>query len=475
MQCDSRAAIRALTIHAPDREIRCIPLEKGKTYTLGRDQSSDIVLDNPCVSSRHATLKLDTPTTIVDLGSRNSTYLDGQRLTPHRAYPLCAGSVIVMGPVALYVSQDELNGSGVRPVLRSRSGRSESDQPGSAGLEPVIRDPGMLRLYSFAQQVARSQAAVLITGETGVGKELVAQTIHRSSPRRRRELVVLNCAAIPENLVENELFGHERGAFSGAVGAKPGLFEVAHGSTFFLDEIGELALSVQAKLLRVLETGEVTRLGALRPTRVDVRIVAATNRHLPTEVAHGRFRADLYYRLNGLTISIPPLRERPDDVEALARYFAANCANGATLDLSEAALAALRAHSWPGNVRELKSVIERVALVSPGRQVQVVDLMLVPAPHVLDAGGSNQPEGGVGATENTAQYGLLPEELSSAMVRSELDRREQRRIREALEQSAGNQTEAARMLGISRRTLMNRMDRLGISRPRKSARRNGDG
>jgi transcriptional regulator with GAF, ATPase, and Fis domain len=332
----------------------------------------------------------------------------------------------------------------------------------------------MWQLYAFAQQIAASASSVLITGETGVGKELMAQAIHRNSPRASRELVILNCAAIPEGLVESELFGYERGAFSGAVTAKPGLFEAAHCSTFFLDEVGELPLSVQAKLLRVLETGDVTRLGAVRPTRVDVRIVTATNRHLPTEVARGVFRADLFYRLNGLTIAIPPLRERPDDIEELARHFAESSAARPGLRFSKAALEALRAYPWPGNVRELKSVVERAALVNQGGLVEPHELMLEVASSAPPA-ATLEPAGGVVAQ---GEAGLLEafttEELPTSVVRAELERRELRRTKEALERTAGNQTEAARLLGISRRTLMNRMDRFGINRPRKGSGKSDD-
>lgn len=467
---EEHGGIRALTIHVPGRELRTVSLERGQTYTLGRNESCDIVLENSCVSGRHAILTVGEPPTIVDVGSRNSTYVDGQRLTPQRACLLRVGSVIAMGPVALFVTQGEAFSSGVHPVFD----RKKAEAPGEVGIQPVIGDRGMLQLYAFAQQVARSSATVLITGETGVGKELIAQAVHKKSPRAHRELVVLNCAAIPENLVESELFGYEKGAFSGAVSAKPGLFEIAHGSTFFLDEIGELALPVQAKLLRVLETGEVARVGGLRPVRVDVRIVAATNRHLPAEVARGAFRADLYYRLNGLTISIPPLRARPDDIEALALHFAAGFAPGARLKFSGAALAALRAHTWPGNVRELKSVIERIALVNPGKQVEPSDLKLDPAPIAFGMSALEQG-GGADDGETTAQYAFLVDDSSSNTAGLEFAPRELRRIKEALARTAGNQTEAARLLGISRRTLMNRMDRLGISRPRKGARRNNDG
>lgn len=473
MQSKGQTGIHTLTIHVPNRRIQTITLEHGRKYTLGRDESSDIVPEQSCVSRRHAILTAGEPPTIVDVGSRNGTSVDGQLLAPQTACPLRVGSVVLMGTVALFVSR-ELCSSGVRPVNPVRTGANDEESTRVHGVRPVVRDRGMLQLYAFAQQIAASSATVLITGETGVGKELMAQAIHRNSPRASRELVALNCAAIPESLIESELFGYQRGAFSGAVGAKPGLFETAHRSTFLLDEVGELPLSAQAKLLRVLETGDVSRLGAVRPTRVDVRVVAATNRHLSAEVARGAFRADLYYRLNGLTISIPPLRERPDDIEELARHFAASCAPGVGLEFSKAAVAALRAHTWPGNVRELKSVVQRAVLVNMGGLVEPIDLMFDVAPSTGSGSVLEQGDGEPATADTTDQRIFSPDDISATAVRAELERHEHRRIKETLARTAGNQTEAASLLGISRRTLMNRMDRLGISRPRKGARRSGD-
>lgn len=458
-----------LTVHVPGCEVRTVQLERGRRYLLGRRASADVVLEQTWVSGRHAIIAADDPPTITDLGGRNGTCVDGQQLTPQAPRELRIGSVVSIGGISLFLSAGEVRTSGVQrrvmpfglDALDKASGR-----PGATP-KPVICDRGMWQLYAFAQKIAHSSATVLITGETGVGKELMAQAIHANSPRAARELVILNCAAMPESLVESELFGYERGAFSGAVSAKAGLFEAAHGSTFFLDEVGELPLSVQAKLLRVLETGDVLRLGSVRPTRVDVRIVTATNRDLQGEVARGAFRADLFYRLNGLTIAIPPLRQRPDDIEELARHFAANSQAVKDLRLSKEALMALRAHSWPGNVRELKSVIDRAALVCSGGVVEPADLMLIgpkdPPPAVEEDPRASKT--------GPIEYDLLEtypaEELPTSVVRAELERREIRRIKEALERTAGNQTEAARSLGISRRTLMNRMDRFGLSRPRK--------
>jgi transcriptional regulator with GAF, ATPase, and Fis domain len=340
-----------------------------------------------------------------------------------------------------------------------------------------MSDPKLRELHATAIQVASSDVSVLILGETGVGKELFARAIHEHSRRRDRPLYTVNCAAIPENLVESELFGHKRGAFSGAVTSKPGLFEAAHDSTLLLDEIGELPRTVQAKLLRVLEMGEVVRLGAVRSTRVDVRIVAATNRDLAQEIANGNFRADLFYRLNGMTLAIPPLRERPDDIPVLAAHFAARCVGGETNRLTDDALKALMQHPWPGNVRELRSVVERAVVLAGGGLIDASRLTFDPPPlgpeHTVDitVGRTDlmpMTQADVPASSGAA---FRPQESSTGAVArelaAELDKRERRRIREALERAGGNQKDAASLLGISRRTLINRLERYGIARPRK--------
>jgi transcriptional regulator with GAF, ATPase, and Fis domain len=464
----------SLTVQVPGQTIRTIRLEDGCTYAFGRHGSADIVLDHPSVSGRHAILTMGEPPTLVDVGSPSGTYVDGNRLGTHEIYPIRGACTITLGSVSLLFGRSDMRVSGVQRSASFVAESTEALQGNSPECAPVIRNDGMRQLYALAQQIAPATVSVLVTGETGVGKELLAQAIHRYSPRAQRELVVLNCAAIPENLVESEMFGYERGAFSGAVGPKPGLFEAAHGSTLFLDEVGELPLSVQAKLLRVLETGDVPRLGALRPTRVDVRIVAATNRNLLDEIARGAFRSDLYYRLNGLTISIPPLRERPDDIEVLARHFAASATAGAEIRFSDAAITALRSHAWPGNVRELKSVVQRATLVMRGQQVEPTDLLFDAVRPSLCGATPTTPRSRTAEGDARLSDTFSPSELPTAVIRAELEQRELRRTKEALERTAGNQTEASILLGISRQTLMNRMDRLGISRPRKGSGRSGD-
>ena len=289
---------------------------------------------------------------------------------------------------------------------------------------------------------------MLVIGETGVGKELMAQALHRHSGRAG-PLVPINCSAVPENLIESELFGYERGAFSGATRSKPGLLETASDGTLMLDEVGDLPLNVQVKLLRALESGEFVPVGGLEPRTVDLRIVAATNRSLKQGVADGTFRSDLYYRLNGITLEIPPLRDRMEDVELLARTFAKGDA-GTPIEIKPDALAVLKHHRWPGNVRELRNTIERACVLSRGRPIE--------ARHVL-LDGSVDPD---------------PEIHDRAQLKSEIQAIERKRIVDALNQTSGNQTSAARLLGISRRTLINRIEAFGLPRPRKAPKKPRD-
>ncbi|HEY2515388.1 MAG TPA: sigma 54-interacting transcriptional regulator, partial [Polyangiaceae bacterium] len=354
------------------------------------------------------------------------------------------------------------------------------------------RNAAMRELYTRIRRVARTDVAVLLLGETGVGKEVVAHAIHHASPRRSQAWVTVNCAAIPENLMESEFFGYERGAFSGAVTSKPGLFEAADRGTLFLDEVGELPKSLQAKLLRVLETGEVQRIGAVKGTRVDVRIVAATNGDIVGGSASGTFRSDLYYRLNGMTLSIPPLRDRVDDVPILTAHFARRMGGGSPPTFSDAAVAALQAHPWRGNVRELRAVVERALIMAEGERVvgtrhlmfdasvSTVSAPPEPPPHHRASRGKAgalhevpsivaESKGQAPAAANSfasleANTGRVADEL-----KAELERREQKKIRAALARAAGNQTDAAKILGVSRRTLINRMERYRIERPRKKS------
>jgi DNA-binding NtrC family response regulator len=311
-------------------------------------------------------------------------------------------------------------------------------------------------------QVAVSDVSVLITGETGVGKELCAEMVHRQSRRAGRPFVKLNCSAITESLIESELFGHERGAFTGANTQTVGLLESGQGGTVFLDEIGELPLLAQAKLLRVLEERIVRRVGSTVGRTLDIRFVCATNRDLPDEVEAGRFRRDLYYRINGVTISIPPLRERPTEIAALARAFALHPrGNTSPATLPDDVLESLARHPWPGNVRELRSTIERGLVLAGGGRIKPEHMTVSSGPP-RRASGPTIPFDRISSSEIPTQPMAEPS-LASAVAEVE-----KRRILDALERCGGNQTRAARMLGISRNTLLTRLDAYGLPRPRKS-------
>jgi len=291
------------------------------------------------------------------------------------------------------------------------------------GMEAVIESEQIRALLGTIERVARSQATVLITGESGSGKELIARAVHHFSARSHKPWVDLSCAALPEHLIESELFGYEKGAFSGADTAKPGLFEMASGGTIFLDEIGELDPRVQVKLLRVLDSVAYYRLGGTKKVSVDVRVVAATNQDLEKAVAEGRFRCDLYHRLAQFTLQVPPLRERVADIAPLARYFLAQ--QDSQLSLAASAIAALEAQPWPGNIRELRNVITKTAVLAPCEEISAGDLAFTLAAH--DAGAASQA--------------------------GNLESMEKRAILEALTASGGHQQRAAAQLGISRRTL----------------------
>jgi DNA-binding NtrC family response regulator len=320
---------------------------------------------------------------------------------------------------------------------------------------PVHRDPAMAALLERAAQVARAEASVLITGESGTGKEVLARHIHVASRRARGPFVALNCAALPESLLESELFGHEKGAFSGAVAARKGKFEQAEGGTLLLDEIGEMDPRLQAKLLRVIQEREVDRLGGTSPVKVDVRLLAATNRDLAAEVRAGRFREDLWFRLNVVTLRVPALRERPADIAALAAHFARRfaAANGLPeRSVAPDALALLQAHPWPGNVRELENTLHRAVLLAEGPAITGAAIELTP---VAPSESTAAP---------TAVPSVAPPQVPqpsggsvTALVGRRVEEVERELILETLVHCLGNRTRAAEILGISIRTLRNKL------------------
>lgn len=327
--------------------------------------------------------------------------------------------------------------------LQATTATDEQDAPATTEARAILtQDPGMIRLLTTLEGVASSQATVLISGESGTGKELLARYIHARSPRAHRPFVALNCAALPDSLLESELFGHERGAFTGALNKKLGKFEMAHTGTLFLDEISEMNLGLQAKLLRVLQEREVDRVGGREPVPVNIRVIATTNRSLYHEVTQGRFREDLFYRLNVFPVSVPPLRERSGDIPLLARHFLRASAqrNGITSPtLTDRAVADLQSRTWKGNVRELENVIERAVLVAGGGAIDVDHLMLGDGAVPVREGEPPLPAAAIPST-----HGSLWE-------------MERELIFKTLARVKDNRTHAAKELGISIRTLRNKL------------------
>jgi len=307
----------------------------------------------------------------------------------------------------------------------------------------VARDARMRETLEMARRVARAEASVLITGESGVGKEVVARYLHEHSARVAGPFVSVNCAAIPEALLESELFGHEKGAFTGAASRRIGKFEEANGGTLLLDEVSEMDPRLQAKLLRALQEREIDRVGGTKPVPVDIRVLATTNRDLEQAVKDGTFREDLMFRLNVVPLEIPPLRERPDDIRGLAEHFAAKYArlNGlGTVKLAAAALRRLEAHAWPGNVRELENCMHRAVLLADGELIDADAIRLPKAPSTAPAG-------------------------DGALVGHTVADVERRLILDTLDHTRGNRTQAAAILGISIRTLRNRLHEYAVGEP----------
>ncbi len=308
--------------------------------------------------------------------------------------------------------------------------------------EPVAEDPASLRLLQLAARVAASDATVLITGESGTGKEVLARYVHRQSRRAGHPFIAINCAAIPETMLEAVLFGHERGAFTGAHASRPGKFELAQGGTLLLDEVSEMELGLQAKLLRVLQEREVERIGGSQTIRLDVRVIATSNRRLRDEVAAGRFREDLFYRLNVVPLGIPPLRDRPGDILPLAERALRRWSPGGTAaEFDDGARAAMLAHAWPGNVRELENLVQRALVLAGGRRLEAADLAFERVPP------AEPPTEGAAAAGPAADLG------------EELRDRERRLIIEAI-QATGTREHAATRLGISARTLRHKLQQM---------------
>ena len=419
------------------------PLPEQGVLVIGRSRGVDLLIDDRSVSRRHARLEVEADRVLVsDLGSANGTRI-GHRPVGEQPAEITPGEPFHLGAVTLVVE-------GV--------GRPAAAAAPAAGT-------GMDQLHALAERLAGGSVSVLIQGETGVGKELLAERIHQLSPRASGPLVRLNCAAIGEEQLESELFGHERGASGNPTSARPGLIELAAGGTLFFDEVGELPLGLQAQILRAVEDRAVRRAGGGDARPVDVRYLSATNRDLEDEVEAGRFRRDLYYRLAGATLYIPPLRERRNEIPALAARFVAEAGRGAgrpDLKLDADAIAWVGSQEWLGNVRELKSACERAALLCDQGPVERAHFMTA-------AAGRRRPTTAGEGTGRAATDAGESESLRES-ARREVEAVERRRILEALEQAGGNQTRAAELLGISRRTLINRLDAYDLPRPRKPTR-----
>jgi DNA-binding NtrC family response regulator len=412
--------------------------------TVGRGVDCDVQLPDPSLllSRRHLAIERRAGGVVVRDLSTHGTLLDDQPLGDQPGQ-LRAGAVVRLGDWSLVLDDTPGEGSAeesTRPMQEHTAPTLSPSLPGVIGRSPV-----MLALSDQVARLARFDVPVLVTGETGTGKELVAQALHSLSVRRGGSLVALNCGAIHAGTAASELFGHARGAFTGADGPKVGVFERAGGGTVFLDELGELHPAQQAALLRVLETREVLPMGASRTVAVDFRLVAATHRELQSEVAGGRFREDLYYRIAVAGVRVPPLRERRGDLRLLAVHFLAEASVGPAPPLLDDALDWLDGHRWPGNVRELRNVIQRALIASDGRAIGA---------SLLELGArSFAPGAGQLAADGPAPDG-----------RGELMRA---RLTDALRRSGGNKTRAAALLGISRSTLYEQLRRTGLVVPRR--------
>jgi len=411
--------------------IQVFSLAGRRTWTLGRDEACQIVIDDESVSRKHASLVTE-PLMLQDLGSHNGTTVGSQKLEARVSVELEVGAAFSMGDATAFVQRAPAEDA--EPIAKTNTSNV------------VIESDSMKALYARLDLVAPSGLNLLILGETGVGKEVLAEAVHQRA-ERSGPFLALNCGALPESILEGELFGHEKGAFTGAVQSKAGLFETANNGTIFLDELGELPLSTQAKLLRVLESGEILRLGARKATRVDVRFIAATHRDLRAMVAAGTFREDLFYRINGLALTIPPLRKRTADIVPLAKLFIAK-SKRPELRLGADAEATMRSYRWPGNIRELRNVIARAAVLCAGSVIGVDDLALDSADTAMAPASEQLPAG------------TLDESIRAF---------ERKRITAALEAAGGNQTRAAAALGITRHALSYRLKELGIQKSKDEA------
>ncbi|HKP58218.1 MAG TPA: sigma 54-interacting transcriptional regulator [Polyangiales bacterium] len=421
---DPTAPRLALVIHTRNAA-DVVRLRPDSQLVVGRDFPAQLRIDDPLISRQHARFSVRAGVVrIEDLDSRNGTHVNAVRISRTKLAP---GDEVMLGRA--------------RIALIATRGAAAPES------EIVMRNPRVIETYALAKRAARADVPVLVLGETGTGKEHLAHSVHVHSPRSRGTWHAINCGTIPNGLVESVLFGHERGAFTGAERRNQGMFEAADGGTLFLDEVAELPASAQTALLRVLETGTFRRVGGNQDLKADVRVIAATHCDLNAAVAEGSFRADLLYRIDTIRLELPPLRERLDEIEPLAQHFLASCRQQwavTTSEIEDAALARLQAYDWPGNIRQLRNAIERAALIAPGQLLRAQDL-----PAHVGAAREREP-----VSEPTGE---------AVGLKSSLREFEARVIRQALEQNAGNRRAAARMLRVPMRTLYRRMQQLGVT------------
>jgi two-component system, NtrC family, response regulator AtoC len=466
--------------------IRSVELPLGGVVQVGRRDGLEVVIDHPLVSRSHATFYGGDPPYVEDLGSRNGTSVQGETITPRMRVPLRVGFVVTIGNSKIFVR------TATGSYEDDNEPESERTSPGMAQAKewgPRSKHKELQELLDQLGVVAQSSIPILILGETGSGKELLAERVHAYSRRAQKPMLRINCAGLSEGILASELFGHEKGAFTGAHVAKIGVFEAADGGTLFMDEVGELSPATQAKLLRVLETGEVTRVGSHKARHVDVRVISATNRDLRVLSARGEFRSDLYFRLNGVSVTVPPLRKRVNDILPLAEFFIGRFAHKLSRTppkLSESGREALMTHRWPGNVRELKHVLERAVLLCQSDSIDAtglqIDVGFGSREHEMQAASSHDPlhpaSSDKSRLRDSSRTDRPPKSSRSLATRfkssrsraehlkSELLRAERERIVDALEQG-GTQAAAAEILGISRRALLYKLDTYSIPRPRK--------
>jgi two-component system, NtrC family, response regulator AtoC len=447
-------------------------LSPGAPLVVGRRAPSDLAVADGSLSRTHArfTPQEDGHVLVEDLSSTNGVWVGGKRVPSARVRP---GEDIVLGNVLACLRVLDAGGPAERPVHLVST---------AADRAPIAVSPAMRAALELAGRVAAASVPVILQGETGTGKEVLARYLHEHSPRRERPMVCVNCAAIPSQLVESTLFGHEKGAFTGAGQRQKGVFEEADGGTVFLDEIGELPAPAQAALLRVLETRRFSRVGSVKEVSVDVRVVAATHRDLAAMCAEGRFRADLYYRLNTVVVSIPALRDRVEDIEPLAHRFLRDMSAGRSTRLSPEALDLLLSHPFPGNVRELRNAIEHAVVVAAGPTLGPADLppalqrdaapgstLFVSKPP-LALGGSAAPPADAalgGSAAPPADAALSGEAPAGGDLRSHLQAYESQILFDTLQATGWNQSEAARRLGMPIRTLAHRIKSLGLKKPER--------